>query len=263
MGGKISDRHLFGLRGARPADVFRSALVWAGFTGVVLVAVPPMLLGYPLVLVDPNRALADWYLRSLGRALVRVNPRWSITVEGREHLDKSTASVLVVNHQSLVDLLAMCFLHHPVKYLGKQSVFDVPIFGWALRVAGEIPVERGDRTSGSQARRRITEWLERGVSVAVFPEGTRSGDGSMGSFKPGAFQLAIAAKRPIVPVVLGGARDLLPKRSVVFARDAHIRVRVLPPVSTLGLGPSDAADLARRVRESMLGALDEIESSSP
>lgn len=253
----------FGLRGARALDVVRSALVWSGLAGVVLVAVPPMLLGYPLVLVDPNRALADSYLRTLGRALVGLNPHWKVTVEGREHLEHGGPYVIVVNHQSLVDLLAMCFLHHPVKYLGKQSVFDVPVFGWALRVAGEIPVERGSRTSGSRARERISAWLERGVSVAIFPEGTRSDDGSMGRFKLGAFELAIATGRPIVPVVLAGARDLLPKRTVVFARDAHVRVRVLPPSPTAGLSAADAGELASDVRARMQAALDVMEGGGP
>ncbi|MFO0572072.1 MAG: 1-acyl-sn-glycerol-3-phosphate acyltransferase, partial [Polyangiaceae bacterium] len=134
----------------RAGDVARSALIWAGFAGVTLVAVPPMVLGFPLILVDPKRAISDAYLRTIGRALVRLNPHWHVEVEGREHIDRGGPYVIVVNHQSLFDLIVTGFLHHPTKYLGKASVFSVPVFGWALKIAGEVPVERGDRASGSQ-----------------------------------------------------------------------------------------------------------------
>jgi 1-acyl-sn-glycerol-3-phosphate acyltransferase len=239
-----------------PRDVTRSALLWAGLAGVVLAAVPPMVLGYPLVVVDPNRKLSDWYFRMLGKALVGLNPGWRVTVEGREHLAEGGPFVLVVNHGSFVDLMAMGFLDHPTKYIGKESLFKIPVFGWALAIAGEVPVRRGDRESGHAALERLGEWLDRGVSVGLFPEGTRSSDGTIGSFKLGAFKLAIEKRRPIVPVVLTGARALLPKDSFVFEREADIRVRVLPPVSTDGLGLSDVAGVAADVRAKMIEAFE-------
>jgi len=248
------------LRKARA--VGRSALVWAGFAGVTLVAFPPMLLGYPLVLLDPNRALSDAYFRTIGRLLVRLNPLWSVEVEGREHLESGGPYVLVVNHQSFADLIVMCFLRHPTKYLGKASVFDVPVLGWALRIAGEVPVERGNRRSGSRALLELRQWLSRGVSVCLFPEGTRSADGSIAPFKLGAFNLAIQTHCPIVPVVLAGARDLLPKHSVVFESHARIRARVLAPISTVGLSGLDAQRLADDVRAEMAKVLAELEAAS-
>jgi 1-acyl-sn-glycerol-3-phosphate acyltransferase len=236
----------------RLRDIARSAAIWSGFAGVVAVAVPPMVLGYPLVLVDPNRALSDWYFRTLGKALVKVNPLWRVKVEGKEKLDTGGPFVLVVNHQSFADLIAMCFLDHPTKYLGKASVFDVPIFGWALRIAGEVPVVRGNRDSGREALERLGAWLDRGVSVALFPEGTRSATGDIGPFKVGAFKLAIAHRRAVVPVVLSGARNLLPKGSLVFQGHADVCVRVLDPVSTDGYTLDDAGKLAEEVRSRMV-----------
>jgi 1-acyl-sn-glycerol-3-phosphate acyltransferase len=241
-------------------DLVRSALVWAGVAGVTVAALPPMLVGYPLVLVDPNRALSDWYFRQIGRALVALSPRWRVSVEGKEKLARGGPFVLVVNHQSFADLIAMCFLSHPTKYLGKESVFKVPVLGWALRIAGEVPVRRGDKASGQAALDALGDWLDRGVSVALFPEGTRSEDGSLGRFKLGAFGLAIAHTRPVVPVVIAGARDLLPKGSVVFEREAHVRLRVLDPVPTQGLTRDDAVALAERVRDRMAAALAEMET---
>lgn len=238
----------------KPRDIVRSAAIWAGFAGVVLAGVPPMLLGYPLVLVDPNRALSDWYFRAIGKALVRVNPLWRVEVEGREKLAKGGPFVVVVNHQSFADLIAMCFLDHPTKYLGKASVFSVPIFGWALRIAGEVPVVRGDRASGKEAIAKLGRWLDRGVSVGLFPEGTRSDSGAIGPFKLGAFRLAIAHQRPIAPVVLTGAREVLPKGSLLFEREATIRLRVLDPIPTAGLHEDDAERLAIDVRAKMLAA---------
>jgi 1-acyl-sn-glycerol-3-phosphate acyltransferase len=239
---------------SRARDVLRSAAIWSGFAGVVAAAVPPMVLGYPLVLVDPNRALSDWYFRTLGKTLVKVNPLWRVTVEGKDKLEGGGPFVLVVNHQSFADLIAMCFLDHPTKYLGKASVFDVPVFGWALRIAGEVPVVRGNRDSGREALERLGAWLDRGVSVALFPEGTRTETGEIGAFKVGAFKLAIAHGRPVVPVVLSGARNLLPKGSLVFQGEADVRVRVLDPVATDGWSIDDAAKLAEEVRAKMVAA---------
>jgi 1-acyl-sn-glycerol-3-phosphate acyltransferase len=233
-------------------DVLRSGLVWTGFAGAALVAFPPMLLGYPLVLVDPERALSDWWFRTLGRALMTINPRWSVTVDGKERLATGGPFVLVVNHQSLTDLMAMCFLDHPTKYLGKESVFKVPLLGWAMRIAGEVPVRRGERDSGAQAVERLRDWLGRGVSVAIFPEGTRSEDGSIGPFRLGAFRLAIETERPIVPVVISGAAHLLPKGSWIFQEHAEVGLRVLLPVSTAGLSRDDAQTLAEKVRAQMI-----------
>ncbi len=238
----------------RAEDIARSALVWGGMAALTLVAVPPMLLGYPLVAADPDRTLSDRYLHALGRALILVNPRWRVRVEGAEALRGRGAFVFVANHQSLIDLVLMCLLGRPMKYLGKASVFRVPVFGWALRIAGEVPVERGNRESGAQALDELKRWLSRGVSVCLFPEGTRSDDDEIGPFRKGAFRLAIETQRSIVPVVISGARDVLPKGSLVFARSADVRVQVLEPVDTAGLTSRDTDALAERVRGAMVEA---------
>jgi 1-acyl-sn-glycerol-3-phosphate acyltransferase len=242
----------------RKRAVLRSAAIWTGFASIVLVGVPPMILGYPLVTLDPKRVLSDWYFRTIGKALVRINPLWSVEVEGREKLENAGPFVVVVNHQSFADLIAMCFLDHPTKYLGKASVFSVPIFGWALRVAGEVPVERGNRASGREALAKLGRWLERGVSVGLFPEGTRSESGAIGPFKLGAFRLAIEHQRPVAPVVLTGAREVLPKGSMIFEDEATIRLRVLDPIPTTGMKEDQVQALADEVRAKMLAAFEEM-----
>jgi len=246
---------------AAARDVLRSALVWGGFASVVLLAVPPMVLGVPLVLVDPNRAFADRWLRIVARAMMKLNPSWHVHLEGTRHLALGGPYVLAVNHQSFADLMAMCFLGHDTKYLGKRSVFKVPVFGWALRVAGEVPVERGNKESGARALAELGGWLDRGVSVAIFPEGTRTEDGAIGAFKMGAFKLAIDHQRPIVPVVISGARDLLPKRSFILSGAADVWLRVLEPLPTLGLVPEDTSTLASLTRDKMVAALAELRSA--
>jgi 1-acyl-sn-glycerol-3-phosphate acyltransferase len=239
-------------------DAARSAALWAGFAGVAMLAFPPMVLGYPLVLVDPNRALSDAWLRTLARAMVGLNPKWRVHVEGREHLEHGGPFVLVVNHQSLFDLMVTSFLRHPTKYLGKASAFRVPVLGWGLRIAGQVPVDRGDPESRREAVEELRRWLGRGVSVCLFPEGTRSEDGRIAPFKLGAFRLAVESGRPVVPIVLAGARDLLPKHSVLFQREANLSIVVLPPVPTAGV--TDPQALADRVRDDMVRTLERLEA---
>ncbi|HUS66117.1 MAG TPA: lysophospholipid acyltransferase family protein [Kofleriaceae bacterium] len=234
--------------------ILRSAAIWGGMAGVVMAAFPPMMLGYPLVLVDPDRALSDWYFRTIGKAIVRANPLWRVEVVGKEKLERGGPFVLVVNHQSFADLVAMCFLDHPTKYLGKASVFRVPVLGWGMTIAGQVPVVRGDRESGKEAVGKLAGWLRRGVSVALFPEGTRSESGAIGGFRLGAFRLAIAEGRPVVPVVLSGARELLPKRSVLFEKHAVIRLQVLDAIATAGRPADGAQALADEVRARMVAA---------
>ena len=124
-----------------------------------------------------------------------------------------------------------------------------------MRLAGDIPVDRGDRRAAVVALKRVLWYLERNCSVMFFPEGTRSRDGRLNRFKDGAFVAAIKGGVPVLPLMVDGSRNALPKNTWLFNRGSDVHLKVLPPVSTEGLTTKDAPDLRDRVRQMILDAL--------
>jgi 1-acyl-sn-glycerol-3-phosphate acyltransferase len=202
---------------------------------------------------DPDRTRVSGAMRRLGMALVNWSPLWRVTVEGT--LPPAPATFVVVpNHQSLVDAVAVAFLPRDMKWIGKRSAFLLPWLGWAFRLAGYVPVLRGDKGSGSKALARLRGYLERGLPVGLFAEGTRSRDGSLRPFKAGPFKLAIETGVPVIPVAISGAGAAMPA-DTPWLRPSHILVRILPPVPTAGLAVADVDGLRQTVRLRLAEAL--------
>jgi len=221
-----------------------------------------LLLTFPVALLvrlatwpfDPGRTRVSQAMRALGQWMVRCSPLWRVTVEGALPQGPG-AFVVVPNHQSLVDALAIAFLPRDLKWIGKRSVFLVPWLGWAFHLAGYVPVLRGDKGSGASALRRLRRYLAGGQPVGLFAEGTRSRDGTLRPFKAGPFKLAIEAGVPIYPVAIRGAGEAMPA-DTLWIHPAEIRVRILPPVPTAGLAAADVDTLRETVRARLAEALD-------
>jgi len=139
-----------------------------------------------------------------------------------------------------------------MKWLSKAEMFRIPVVGWLMWLAGDIPIRRGFGPSAVEAMAQCREVLADRVSVMIFPEGTRSTSGELLPFKDGAFRLAIDAGVPILPLVVHGTATALPKRDWRFAR-ATAEVRVLEPIDTTGLTPADVPALKARVRDLIAG----------
>jgi 1-acyl-sn-glycerol-3-phosphate acyltransferase len=222
------------------------------------VVVPLRVLLWP---VDRHGMVASRALRFLGEVLIRAYPYWKVTIEGSLPPPPATF-VCVPNHRSMVDALAVACVPREMKWIGKRSAFLVPWFGWALRVAGHVPVLRGDKPSGRAALARLRGYLEAGIPVGLFAEGTRSRDGALRDFRPGPFKLAIEAGVPVVPVAIHGAGQAMPP-DAPWIHPSDIRIRILPPVPTAGLGPDDVDRLRREVRDRLEGALQEAGWAPP
>ncbi len=205
--------------------------------------------------VDRRRALAHWLGTWWGCTIVRLNPFWRLRVRGRGHIRRGRAYVLVCNHQSLADIVLLYALRRQFKWLAKQSLFDIPFLGWNMRLVGYIPLERGRHGSIRHSIEQSLMWLQRGVSVLIFPEGTRSTTGQVGAFKSGAFSLAIQAGVPLVPIALSGSRDAIPRGSWVFLRHVDVSLQVLPAIETAGYTLEQADVLRDRVRHAIETAL--------
>lgn len=222
--------------------------------GVLVIVWTPMVAVVRLVTAPFDRgAYAAGYLfRKLAVAHQRLTPLWTFRVDGAVPDDPRRPYVVVANHESFVDILLISHLPMEMKWLSKQTFFKIPLVGWMMRLAGDIPLRRGERDSAIEALRQCRIRLDRRVSVMIFPEGTRSKEGELGPFKDGAFSIAIDAGAPVLPLAVHGTRTALRKHDWRLGR-SHATVRVLDPVSTEGLGPADVGELRDRVR-SMIAA---------
>ncbi|MBZ5585740.1 MAG: 1-acyl-sn-glycerol-3-phosphate acyltransferase [Acidobacteriia bacterium] len=210
----------------------RSVWIWAATAALVLAWVP-LMGAVRLFDREPRLRTARWF-RRLGRAVAKLNP-WRLNISGQENLKPGERYVIVSNHQSLADIPLISHLKVDAKWLVKAELFRVPVFGWMLRMAEDVPVERKDRAKGAKALLECARYLRQGCSIVCFPEGTRSRDGQLGAFAQGPFQLAIRENRPVLPLVVEGSGAALPRNTWIFGGTRDIRLNVLESVSTDGL----------------------------
>lgn len=198
-----------------------------------------------------------------------LNPAWRVRVEGREKIDPRRAYVMVANHQSLLDILVLFRLFTHYKWVSKIENFRVPCIGWNMSMNRYIKLRRGDRESVLRMLDACARALGEGNSIMMFPEGTRSPDGRLRDFKPGAFDLAQRARVGLLPIVVEGTAQALPKRGFVLQGRHPIRVRVLdevPYASFAGMAVEEVAQMMRARFAAELGeaqgpALDSIRRS--
>ncbi|MGD9015733.1 MAG: lysophospholipid acyltransferase family protein [Desulfobacterales bacterium] len=160
-----------------------------------------------------------------------VNPFWRLDISGRKHIDPRKTYVVISNHQSLLDILVAYRLFFHFKWVAKAELFRVPFVGWNMVLNRYIGLKREDTTSIRQMMSDCRAALKEGSSVFLFPEGTRSEDGSIKPFRAGAFMLAKKAKTPILPIVIDGTADAIPKGRLVISGRRRLALRVLPEVS--------------------------------
>ena len=153
-----------------------------------------------------------------------------LEVENETPLDPERPSVYMSNHQSLYDIPALIVtLPGQTRFLAKRSLFRIPIFGWSIKAGGFIAIDREDRSKARESFAAAVQRLQAGSSAMVFPEGTRSEDGSLGPFQRGGFLLALKGDLPIVPVGISGSLAVQPKGSHVV-RPGRITLRYGRPI---------------------------------
>ncbi len=171
---------------------------------------------------------------------------------------------MLSNHQSLMDILLVFKTFFHFKWVSKDSMFKAPLLGWNMRLNGYVPIKRGDAESRETCMKLCRAWLRRGSSVFFFPEGTRSKDGKIGGFKIGAFRLALETGTDILPMVITGSAQAVPKHSILLTKKSRMKIRILPPISIRGYDlnrlPEEAARLAEHVYQVVLAALGEAKA---
>src|SRR6267142_1596664 len=195
-------------------------------------------------------------------------PRWwsmavlravgiKIRVHGMENAAGGEPHIFASNHVSWFDVPALAKVLPRYKFVAKAELFKVPIFGGGMRAVGMIEIQRENRKAAFGAYEVAAERIRAGNSVVVFPEGTRGHEYPLRPFKKGPFVLAIAAGVPIVPILVHGTIEIMPRHSL-WAHPGTIDIHLLEPVSTTGVDYDHREALMRTVRTRMADAMRDL-----
>jgi 1-acyl-sn-glycerol-3-phosphate acyltransferase len=202
-----------------------AVMIWVAAATLVM-----GLLVIALSLSGASATVTHRVAQTWGRSILAVSGV-RVRVVGRERIGPAAAFICMSNHQSNFDIpVLLGFLPLPFRWLAKAELFKIPIFGRAMRGAGYIPIDRSDRPAAIASLRQAAAAVRSGVSVVIFPEGTRSPDGTLRPFKKGGFVMAIEAGVPIVPVALRGTFDIMPKGRLLI-RPAEVFMEIGAPIA--------------------------------
>ncbi|MCY3651550.1 MAG: 1-acyl-sn-glycerol-3-phosphate acyltransferase [Acidimicrobiia bacterium] len=230
-------------------------------TGLVFaVAVPvTVLCALAIILhtmVRPTGPILEWIPRFWGRMWC-VTAGAKLTIEGLENIDRRRAYVVVSNHQSSFDIFVhFAVMPVPIRFLAKTELYKIPLFGTAMRKFGIVEVDRAAGRAAHQAvNQGAAETTRLGRSLMIYPEGTRSRDGTMLPFKKGAFYIARNLGLPVLPVAITGTRAIWEPGSKLI-RSGPIKVAVMAPIPTEGLNLKDIDDLRNQAFSRIVGVVE-------
>jgi 1-acyl-sn-glycerol-3-phosphate acyltransferase len=245
-------------------NVIKSVWVWLSSIVFIMLAFPVALFLWLIsLLFDDRRLMNNRWMVIQGIVLTRMSPFWKVITEGREKIDQNQAYVIIPNHQSLLDIVFFNMLRHRLRWVSKVEIFKVPIVGWEMRMVKYIELVRGNKSSVVKMMEECVKSLKEGISIVIFPEGTRSLTGAIGKFKTGAFQIAIKTDKPLLPVLIDGTGEIMPKKGgIIFRNRRVVRIRVLDPIFPGQFGTGNPEELAARVQSLMVTAMDQLRSEA-
>ena len=229
-----------------------SDLIYYFYTALIIiwVVVVIIIFGIAAIVVsffDKKGNLAHIVARSWGQSILTAS-RIHVTVKGFSNIDPEKPYIFMPNHMSNVDIpVLLAHLKVQFRWLAKAELFRVPLFGFAMKRAGYISIDRSNRKSAFESLARAAQIIRNGRSVLIFPEGTRSRDQSIKPFKKGGFVLAVESGVPIVPIVIHGTWRIMSKNGLMI-RPGDVTVEILEPIETLHYSRATKDELLERVR---------------
>ena len=239
----------------RPLKLIFTAYKWIVVAPIL--AFSTILLG-SLIIVMSTLGAPNLASRVFATAWARFNSAvsmMSVARKGKEHLASSRSYVIVSNHQSLYDIYVLYgFLGTDFKWVMKGELRSVPVLGAACAAMGHIMVDRSNTEAALASINSAQSRIVDGMSVVFFPEGTRSRDGELTSFKKGAFRFALEMGLPVLPIVIHGTKDILPSDTIDLM-PGQATIEILPAIETTGLSVKALSELSDKVHEQMRLAL--------
>lgn len=204
---------------------------------------------------DKDRAIVHRVSRIMSGTISHLSILWKFKVVGGENLDRNRSYITVINHQNMLDIPVSYSIPLHFKWVSKKEVLKMPIFGWVLRLRGDIAIERGTASDTMRLFKKVGEVTSRGCSVFVFPEGTRNKGGTPGRFKDGAFIMAKENERPILPAAIKyeyKERDFFGRKVTV---PCSITLRILEPIEVETVRAESVSDLREMAKARIVEAL--------
>ena len=190
----------------------------------------------------PHRVARLWGWIQLRITGTRVN------ITGLGNIDRQKSYILVSNHQSAFDIFTFLgYLPIQFRWIAKAELFRAPFMGWAMHRIGYIAIERDSPKKAYRSMLKAAELVNRGVSVMIFPEGTRSPDGRLQSFKKGLFLIALKSQAPILPITIQGTAKIM-KKGDWRTYPGKVQITIDPPIETAGIPAPKEEELSQRVR---------------
>jgi len=225
----------------------RTIFVWSC---IVLATLALGFLAFVTYPFDRRGRVVHWYARLWGRVALLSN-QVSVRVEGMDHLKGEGPYIFMSTHQGYYDVFALLgHLPFQFKWLVKKELFSVPFLGWTMAAAGYINIDREGTRRTVEALNEAAKKIREGMSIVIFPEGSRSPNGSIQPFKKGGFTLAIKSKVPIVPIAITGSRKIMPKDRLTVT-SGEIRIRIGYPIETKDYSLKDRKPLMEKVKETI------------
>lgn len=193
------------------------------------------------VLFDRNRVVCHHLSRFWSKTIYWLCPWWKVRVTGMENVIYGRSYVVVSNHQAMLDIPLLYALPFNFKWVSKKEVYKIPIFGWVLWMHGDVAIERGGAASTKAMLQKCEDYLKDGVSIIMFPEGTRTKTGCVNGFKEGAMILAQQSGADILPVVIDGTFDAFGKGGITTPHT--FQVRILAPISANEISQTPVKEL--------------------
>jgi 1-acyl-sn-glycerol-3-phosphate acyltransferase len=224
--------------------------LWFATIFLAPIAVIATLLGFH---DEKGGKVQQWCMRSWARSLCAASGV-KVVVHDAENIAHAAGTVYASNHVSWYDIFAIASVLPSYTFVAKAELRKIPIFGWGAEGAGVVFLARENRKSAFEAYEKVARQIEHGLNVVVYPEGTRGESYRLRPFKKGPFVLAIAAGAPVVPVVVYGTREVMPKGSF-RVRSRTVHVHLLEPVPTTGYDYEHRHELMRVVWNRMAAVL--------
>lgn len=229
-------------------------MVWGSFFIIIITPIAFILAVLAGVFVRRGNGV-HWVSRQYSRIFIRLSFS-SMRVEGLENITPGKHYIFAANHNSIFDILVlMAFLPVQFRWLAKDNLFSLPFYGWVMSMAGYIPINRSNPREGVRSLEKAAEKISEGVSVVIFPEGTRSQDGLIQDFKRGGFTLATKVGFPIIPISISGTHQVMPAKSFRVT-PGPIKLVIGRPIPVLGKDRAEQHRLMEEVRKEILANFD-------